>query len=129
MRKIVIVYLLIELAFIASCDFGKQDCGILSESRARVGDMSARTVKYFSYNFVETVNTNDSLSLEDLALWIDSEPYFISQRKNGSGRGLYACSPSNVELEDFIADIKISNSVVLNDTIAVGTDLSKLVDE
>ena len=123
MQKSFILYIFLELVFIIGCNINGLDCGVLSNAIPTVGTIEARMVQYLEYNNVLPIEELDTVAKDELAIWMDVEPYYISENET-SYQGLMACSPAFALLDNEILGIKIVSSLDLNDTIPAGTDVT-----
>lgn len=123
MQKSIILYIFLELVFIIGCNINGLDCGVLSTAIPTVGTIEARMVQYLEYNNVLPIEELDTVAKDELAIWMDVEPYYISENETGY-QSLMACSPAYALLDNEILGIKIVSSLDLNDTIPAGTDVT-----
>lgn len=125
MKKSVLVYFLLEVVFILGCNLGGEDCGVLTSSNPYVEDITARMVRYMGYNNVTPINSEDTISYHDMVIWMDVEPYYLSQDQSIGYQSLWACSPVYPNLNNEIKELKIVASLDFNDTIPAGTDMTE----
>jgi len=126
MNKNIWAYFLIEAFLIWGCanDAEMMDCGLLGVSSATIETIHTYSVKYTSYRNIEVLNTDDTVWVQDYAVWLDVIPAYVGDNTGAWSGTLMACGDAYPRLVDQIDSIAIISVFDYNDSIPAGTDMS-----